>query len=365
MNQSVTPEIREVLEALHYRPAVSIIMPFEPRVCLKKELNHYLKVAADKVEKSLRDNYPEETCTLTMRRLRDIISNLNFDTHKKGIVIYVSLLFEKVIYLDIPVEEKIIIDDSFEIRDLLFANKQHNKFIVLLLNVKETRVYRGDQSELERVEFKEPASIYAYVNDTNERMSNFSDIDERKQITVYKFFFHIDSALDHILAIYPLPIFVVGAKKILGHFKKFTRHAGSITRYIPGNYEDATLPQLEEILKPHIAARFEAKQKDLLKQLEEAANHRRLAAGIKNVWQEAVNDKGRLLVVEKNYRYAGQQGANDDIIEEMTGIYNKLAFIWDAVDDVMEMVLANGGDVEFVDENVLKDYDHIALVQYY
>jgi hypothetical protein len=35
----------------------------------------------------------------------------------------------------------------------------------------------------------------------------------------------------------------------------------------------------------------------------------------------------------------------------------------DAVDDVIEKVLANGGDVEFVDN--LKDYNRIALIDCY
>ena len=45
MNPVVTPEIIEVMEALHYRPAVSIIMPFEPKMSLKTELTHSLKTA--------------------------------------------------------------------------------------------------------------------------------------------------------------------------------------------------------------------------------------------------------------------------------------------------------------------------------
>ena len=35
------------------------------------------------------------------------------------------------------------------------------------------------------------------------------------------------------------------------------------------------------------------------------------------------------------------------------------------VDDVIEKVLENGGDVEFVDEGLLKQYDHIALISFY
>ena len=70
-------------------------------------------------------------------------------------------------------------------------------------------------------------------------------------------------------------------------------------------------------------------------------------------------------MVEKNYIYAAQHGSSDEVIYKATESYNKFSCIKDAVDDVMEKVLENGGDVEFVDEGVLKNYHNIALVQYY
>ena len=47
MNTVITSEIREVLEAVHYRPAVSIIIPFEPKMSLTTELTYFLKTVAD------------------------------------------------------------------------------------------------------------------------------------------------------------------------------------------------------------------------------------------------------------------------------------------------------------------------------
>jgi hypothetical protein len=63
--------------------------------------------------------------------------------------------------------------------------------------------------------------------------------------------------------------------------------------------------------------------------------------------------------------YAAQHGSSEDKIYETVEPYNRFSYIKDAVDDVIEKVLENGGDVEFVDEGILKDYNHIALIQYY
>ncbi|MBK8610682.1 MAG: hypothetical protein IPL84_12275 [Chitinophagaceae bacterium] len=42
----------------------------------------------------------------------------------------------------------------------------------------------------------------------------------------------MDNGLDIILTSYPLPLFIMGAKRILGHFKKLTKHAGAVIDYI-------------------------------------------------------------------------------------------------------------------------------------
>ena len=116
MNPIISPEIQEVMKAVHYRPAVSIIMRFETKVKRRNELIYSLKITADKVEKELEQSYPAEISLLVMQKIRQVISNLKVDVLKKSIAIYVSPVFEKVIYLDMTVEEKIIIDESFEIK---------------------------------------------------------------------------------------------------------------------------------------------------------------------------------------------------------------------------------------------------------
>jgi hypothetical protein len=365
MNKEITPDLREVMEAVHYRPAVSIILPFESKMNLKKVMTQELKSAADKVERELKENYPVGLATPVIIKLRDMVSNLQFDTNKKSVAIFLSPVFEKVLFLDIAVEAKIIIDESFEIRDLVYCKKQLSKYLVLQLSGNESRMYLGDAVSLIRIITGTSESVNDFINDTPERISNFSDLSERKDIVLKKFLQHTDNTLDNILNTYHLPLFVIGPERITGHFKKLTKHAGAVIEYITGNFEETALPGLKKVIGPHIANWNKMKQNDLMNQVEDAAGKKKLAAGIKEVWREAMNHKGRLLVVEKNYMYAAEHGSREEVIYKAKEPYNKYSYIRDAVDDVIEKVLETGGDVEFVDENVLNDYDHIALIQYY
>jgi Bacterial archaeo-eukaryotic release factor family 3 len=363
MNKSISPEIKELMEVVHYRPAISIILPFEPKMGLKEELTYSLKIAAAKAEQQLMENYPDYIISLVMQKIRNCIKNLNFNTHKKSIAIYVSPVFEKVLYLDMAVEEKIIVDESFEIRDLVYSKKQLHKYLVLMLSAKQISLYLGNSETFANI--ISTTSVHSIINEVPERVANFSDMSERKEIIMDKFLLSIDNTLNIILNAYRLPLFVLGTERILGHFKSLTKHGAAVIEYIPGNYEDATPQQLKKIMEPYVSDWKAIIQRDLLNKLEEAADKKKLAVGIKNVWREAMQNKGRLLAVEKNYMYAAEHGSSDDSIDEITPPYNKFSYIKDAVDDIIEKVLENGGEVEFTDEDTLKDYQHIALVQFY
>lgn len=365
MNPSVSPEIKEVIGAVHYRPAVSIIMPFEPKMSAKTEITQLLKFASDKVERELVENYPQDICTLIMQKLNALIKHLNFTTHKKSIAIFVSPVFEKVLYLDITVEEKIIIDESFEIRDLVYCKKQSHKYLVLLLSGKEAKMFIGNSTEFMRIISDTPETVDAYVNEVPERVANFSDVQSRREIVMNKFLQHIDNSLDVILNAYHLPLFILGADRIAGHFKAITKHNAAVIEYIHGNYEEASEDKLKKLLEPYIADWNKVHQKNLLNKLEDAASKHKLAKGMKEVWKEAMQLKGKLLLVEKNYMFAAEHGMDELQIYKAVKPYNNFSYIKDAVDDVIEKVLENGGDVEFVDEDLLKDYEHIALLQYY
>ena len=80
---------------------------------------------------------------------------------------------------------------------------------------------------------------------------------------------------------------------------------------------------------------------------------------------QQLKKKGKLLIVEKNYISPAEQSASPEIIYKNDINKKKAFYIKDAVDDIIEKVISCGGDVEFVDENILKEYQKIALVEYF
>jgi hypothetical protein len=205
----------------------------------------------------------------------------------------------------------------------------------------------------------------AYTNDIPGRTGNFTDPADRKEVLLNKFLHHVDHNLGVILKASPLPLFVMGTERTIGHFKKISHYANRITGYVHGNFDEAPESVIHKAIKPHVADWKKVKQEDILHQVDAALGARKLAAGIHGVWKEAFQKKGRLLVVEKNYTCACRKTADGREIFDKNETNDNPFYIKDAVDDIIEKVLESGGDVEFVDEGMLKDYQQIALIQYY
>jgi hypothetical protein len=361
----ILKEEKKLIEAVKYQPAVSIFLPFESGMSLKTELEYKLKLAVQKVESRLMKEYPIEKALPVILKLKNMVRNVNFNTRKKSVAIFVSPLVEKILYLDMPVEEKIIIDESFEIRDLIYSRKELRKYLLLVLSGKSQKIYLDNTIQFIRIVSQVPDNIAAYENDIPERVANFSDPSYRKEVMLDKFLRHVDMGLDILLKAYQLPLFVMGSERTIGHFRKISKNKQYVIDFIHGNFEEATEAELKEKIQPYINDWKRVKQQSLLQELNAAMSIKKLTVGIKEVWKAAYQKKGRLLVVEKNYMVPAQQGAEPEIIYHRDFSNNNSFYIKDAVDDIIEKVLENGGDVEFVDANLLTDYDHIALTLYY
>ena len=355
----------DLVLAESYYPSISIIISVDFQVNPQKELNGHLKVMVHKTSAELLKTYPKSIANPVIKKLKNVISEIDYSKVTKSIAIFVSPLLEKFYYLDVPLEDRIVIDDSFEIRDLVYAKKEIHKYIIMIISSKEATFYLGNTRSLLKLEKFKAVDVDGLYHDMPEKVANFSDESKIKENQLDKFLKNIDNQLKHILLQYNIPVFFMGTVKNIGHFKQVSHHKKYIAEYIHGNYEEYTESQLLEIIEPHITKWNKQKKEDLIKIIDDAMSNRTLAVGIKEVWRRATEKKGKHLIIEKNYVFPARQSAKKEIIFDYDEVLHNGLYIKDAVDDVIEKTLATGGIVEFVDEDVLKDYQKIVLIQYY
>ncbi len=249
-----------------------------------------------------------------------------------------------------------------EIRELVLGKQRGPEYLVLLVCAKHFRMFKGSGKALTEIKAPVPDHVAAYKNDVPERVTNFSDVSDRKEIMLDKFLHQADVALTRVLTDHPLPVVVVGAARTGGHFRKLSHNLKHIVEFIHGNHDEATIPELVALLAPSVADLEKTRQHELIKQLDAAMDAHKLALGIHEVWRYAMQDKGRSLVVEEGYFYPSDENG----VPVLSHTHEeKPYYLKDAVDIVIERVLGSGGKVAFVDKGLLDRFNHIALVQHY
>ncbi|HTI60226.1 hypothetical protein [Mucilaginibacter sp.] len=360
MNPEIDNQIHDLLNVKFSGPVLSIILPLQPEISLKTKTAHALKIAADKAENQLSEICAGESGRLIIQKLHSVIGNLVIPPRKKGLAIFISPECEKRFFLDVPVEEKVIVNDFFEIRDVVYDSKQSIPLLLIVMSSKACRVFKGDQYHLNPVHLDVPESYYAYVDDVPERVGNFSDMTERKHAITEKFLRHIDDGVDKLQHENPLPIIICGAEKVLGHFKKLSKHSEAVIACVPGNYDDADVNHLLKLIAGDLAQVKQSRQKELIDKLQDAAGKKRLSYGISDVWKNASAGKGSLLIAEMNYHYAFALAPESYAVPD--GHHTRTH---DLVSGAVEYTLKYGGDVEFVEDGSLENYGRIALIHYY
>lgn len=94
-NPICCPEMAEYLNAPH----VSLVVPFEPKMKNKIELQKVLACYAAQTEKDLLRKYEPQEVRNVMKKLKSVISKID-DPADKSIAIFISRGTEKVIYFD-------------------------------------------------------------------------------------------------------------------------------------------------------------------------------------------------------------------------------------------------------------------------
>lgn len=349
-------------------PSVSVFMPFNPKMVEKKQITFSLAKAIDEVVMELRDKYPGDMSLLVIQKLKAIIRNLDFNTHKKSIAIFVSPVFEKVYYLNTDVEEKIIVDEYLQIRNLLSSRKKLQPFHILLLTEKGSRIFINDTSSYINIS-AEAFSDNANKKELLRQPVNSSGLGVWNGFLTGNFLGGTDHSLSSVLQHNHLSVVVMGSANLVQKFKSITQNNEAIIQYFTGDFEECSLSDLRGILKSQQVRWQKIKQKDLLRRLHHASDKKALSYGFDDVQSAVLNHKGKLLMIEKKLLDTTSSfcdtGAWQDnrLNDKRIAHYNKFSNIKNRVDEIIEKVLENGGDVELVSEGFLKEYSQIALIK--
>jgi hypothetical protein len=283
-----------------------------------------------------------------LKRIDAAVSSVDLAHPSEAVAIFVTADESHVLPLPLPVQSRIVVNDTFATRDLVNAASRTLRARVLVLAAERARCFEATGFSLQELESHGfPLHLSAPVQeDTPHR--DFP-IGEHEEAESHRFVLRaVDAAMAELQAVEHLPLLVVAPVRELAYFDEVTRFAKDVVGRVHGDYVKHSVTEIERAVEPAIAAELARQSADAVRRATEALGTGAVEHFAK-VASAAQAGRGRELIVEENFHVdlAATEGPDDP------------------VDDVIEAVLAHDGRVTTVPEGTLADHGGIVLVLRY
>ena len=371
--QLINEEV-EILRREESKPCISIIIPLHLPQEAKADKIHISKVIKAAAE-LITTRFPEQAAVL-IDSLNTLVKEINFDRNQEGIGLYVSVNFRYQTFFPFPVTEKIIVEEKFHLRDILYKVQYALPYDVLHLNEKKARLYRGKLKHLE--ELNNQDFPLEYVNEEEYQSSSQSssyagyahvksferDKNSMEKRRFETFLRHIDELLDDYVK-NANAIVLCGVRRYTSAFLNRTTHAEKVIAVLNGNYEWENISDAVAMTWPAIQSFIEEKMLDSISDFKEKVGEGMAEEGVIAAWDAIAEGRGLTLLVEKDYhlpafleKHYGYQLYLHPPKEPYTNLN-------DAVGELIERMVEKKGKVIFVENGMLINHQRIALITRY
>jgi hypothetical protein len=280
---------------------------------------------------------------VVLTRAGRLLANERRGRTRRGLALFATDELEWSETLVVGVRDRVVVDDTFATRDLVDHVHRSTPYWLLLVSERSARLLLGDATRLVAVD----REAFPLAAGDGERPDDFLR--------------RVGDGLDAELGP-DAPLVLGGVERTLSSFVRLSgrRALGRVL----GSMERLPLGELHARSWPVMARALDARQSVALGELERARDRRRLATGLPEVWSLANDGRVELVVVERGYEVPARRGrAIDDITP--ADDRDEPGVVDDLVDDLIEVVLARGGRIAFVDDGTLASTGRIAAVLRY
>jgi hypothetical protein len=260
----------------------------------------------------------------------------------QAFAICVSHEHQATILLGVPVEERVVIDETFATRDLVADLNRTVVFRVLTVSDSGARIFAGDRQRL----IEERSDDWPLRRDDDTSDTIWSQT--------------VTAAVREMDAEYRVPTVTAGVDRSTKSILDAT--AIDVIGHVSGNHDRTSPSDLHTLVWPIVLDWKNLRQSRALEELDDARSSRRYAAGVDEIWPLAAEGRVDHLVVEDDFSFTARIDDNghvhptDDDHRDVTD---------DVVDELIEAVLRNGGRATIVETATLEHCGHIAAVLRY
>jgi hypothetical protein len=356
-------ELKELQSQKDY-PSVSLLAPTHRSAPANKRDRIVVKNLVAKAVDRLHGEFSKREVASVVQNLKKVVQEVDWKHTLDGLAIFASRNVSKSVSLPFRVKARAVVDATFATRDLVFTLNRAPRYRVLVLSEKPTRLFDATTNVLTEETVKPFPMIHVGPGGASklpggQGINRSAVRDESHR----QFFRRVDDALADIQKHDRLPLIVAGVDRHLAFYQEVTKHSDAIIGLLAGNYDKTSPSALGKLVWPIFKAGSTLNRTRALVRLKEAVSLNRHASGIDQVWRAAYDKRCQILLVETGFEHPADVAPDGDRLLPYTG--RGAAALDDAVDEVIEKSLAEGGEVFFYEPGVLDLHQQIAAVLRY
>lgn len=277
-----------------------------------------------------------------------------------GLVVVATTDVGEAHLLPFPVRDAVALATTPATRLLIQGLRRTPRYRVLVVSDRATRLFEAVRDELDEVrDHGFPLAADIVPRDRRAVAGRFARAPGRDDQELWRGFYReVDEALSEASRGDELLIVLAGVRTSTALFEEVTRHGDLIVDRIEGAHDQTSAHDLGRATWPLMQDRLRERRQRVVGELTDALHAGNAVTGLDEVWQLGREGRGRLLVVEEDYRGEPSREVDHRLVTANGEGPDVMA---DPVDEIIEHVVRLGGSAEFVEPDALVDLGRIGL----
>lgn len=279
-----------------------------------------------------------------------------------GVVVVATATMGEAHLVPFPVRESVTLATTPETRSLIQGMRRTPRYRVLVVSDRATRLFEAVRDELTEIrEHGFPLSADIIPRDRRAVAGRFALAPGRDDQESWRNFYRqVDQALAEAGRDDVLPILVAGVRSSTALFEEVSRGQDLIVGRLDGAHDRTSAHDLGRLAWPVVRDRLRQRRREVVDELTDALHTGKAVTGLDEVWQLGRQGRGRLVVVEEDFRAEPAREVDGRLVAVDEA--ERQDVLTDPVDEVIEHVVRLGGSAEFVERDALVDLGRIGLL---
>lgn len=312
------------------------------------------------VENKLSQLLSKREVPVIMDHIKKTESLIDYSYNLDGMIMYASKDFAVVVKVPVDLIASNTVGELFDTRPLYKAKQQIKSYYILTISQQKIRLLkvRHDALVLEYNDENFPFENTEYYTTDAKKLAQdvFTD-------NLIKEFFNVaDKQLQIYTADDDLPIILAGEEKSISYFREMMDDDSMVINTLHGNYDNAPTHEIIKNAFPLMEEYLNNKEHEYIEHIQSARSGNLVSFDPNEIFQDAINGNADALYIGENLVLNGniEEGyLNIDNMED------KNPDSKDLILDLIEKVQDNSGNVVFVKDELLDEYNGLVLIKRY